>query len=331
MSCSVKPRRLAVWMPRTPNGGFALPGAADDDAHAAEHAVIVQHGGTIEAGFGLQVLDDHRAGILHQRVARLRSAAGRHRGPADRIGVVPTGAGAQHQLLAVRLQFEHLGEFDPQSLRQHLDRMIHDGPGRLRPQGELAESGNRGLLPLTRVQRRLDGLEVGDVVVDADNAQRPAVGIAHHGAPCRRPAQGGIGAAHAELGSVDGCLPGEGFLQSRFDAGHVGRMHQGAKGVHGAAEAARRQAELLLEAAEPGDPAGVDVPVPGVHARCGRRQAQPRLAFAQRLLLGPPRVMSRLTPSMRAARPSGPNARTRPTASSQRSSPLSARRTRNSR
>src|SRR5581483_1751881 len=107
----------------------------DDDAHAADDAVLAPQRRAAEAGIRLQVVDAHR-------------------GRADEI-FLPAHAGAQQQPFAAGQKLEYFGVLDEQNAGHHRSGFLEQLIEGYRTEGALAELGDRRLLAIAHLQPRL--------------------------------------------------------------------------------------------------------------------------------------------------------------------------------
>jgi hypothetical protein len=149
--------------------GLAV-GRADDDAHAADDAVVGEQPGSAQNAVGREVFDDERC-RGSQRVAEERSGIGVDDRPAARRRP-PSDAGAILQLPAIREDLEDHAEGVSERHRHGRDRVIHQRPQIVAEQGLAPQPGHRLLLARARADRFLRPLALGDQA----RHQRDAVG-----------------------------------------------------------------------------------------------------------------------------------------------------------
>jgi hypothetical protein len=176
-----------MWMPRTPNG---LSRPRDDDAHAADDALLVQERRAVEPGLGAQVTDDHRA-IAVQDVAGLRVESGPDRRAADQP-LAPTDPGAESEGLAVGLQLEDFAELDVETRGEPRGRLVHQAVEVDPHQGPLAQLGDGGALPRVRLELFLGPPTVVDVGAGAKPLDDAAVRVGQGEPAGQEPAKGAV-------------------------------------------------------------------------------------------------------------------------------------------
>ena len=145
-----RPMTVAVDTEGAPRADLARDGRA----HPADHPVLDEHRRSVEPRLGGEVLDHDRTADL-EGVASLRFQAARDDRGTDEAGL-PTDAGHEPQAALIRLEFEDLGELDPEHGRHLADGRVEERLELLLGEGELAEPGDRGLLRLARDQRRVE-------------------------------------------------------------------------------------------------------------------------------------------------------------------------------